>query len=263
MSSAKRDQSAITSFRWALDPAAWAMESGACGDIKIQPWQRRVLHSDALQIALLCSRQAGKSTITAVKALHTSLFWPGSLSLIIAPTEDQSKELLRKAATSLRGLHEPPRLLGDSTELLEFHGGSRLVALPGSNPKTIRGYSNPKLIVIDEAAYLSDETYFALRPMLAQGRTQLMALSSAGPRQGWFFEAYEYGQDWERYLIDCYQCPHLSQKFLDAERAKDERIFRREFLCEWSEFSDQVFALRDIDEAITDDVPVLDIAVGL
>jgi hypothetical protein len=33
---------------------------------------------------------------------------------------------------------------------------SRIVALPGHDPKTIRGFSSPRLIVVDEAAFVLD-----------------------------------------------------------------------------------------------------------
>ena len=38
------------------------------------------------------------------------------------------------------------------------------MALPGHDPKTIRGFSSPRLIVVDEAAFVLDETYAALWP---------------------------------------------------------------------------------------------------
>src|SRR5262245_8530130 len=43
------------------------------------PWQAQVLHSQASRLLLLCCRQAGKSSVTAVLALHEALYRPGSL----------------------------------------------------------------------------------------------------------------------------------------------------------------------------------------
>ena len=64
------------------------------------------------------------------------------------------------------------------------------MALPGHDPKTIRGFSSPRLIVVDEAAFVLDETYAALVPMLAaspEGRIAL--LSTPFLQQGFFYEA--------------------------------------------------------------------------
>ena len=47
----------------------------------------------APQIILNIGRQVGKSTVIAVLALHTCLYEPGSLVIVIAPSERQSQEL--------------------------------------------------------------------------------------------------------------------------------------------------------------------------
>jgi hypothetical protein len=49
---------------------------------------------------------------------------------------------------------------------LTLSNGSRVVTLPGDNPRKIRGYSAPALIVEDETAFVSDETFDATVPML-------------------------------------------------------------------------------------------------
>jgi hypothetical protein len=55
-----------------------------------------VLRSDRRQIILNCSRQAGKSTISALLALHTAVYTPRALILLVAKTLTQSKELFLK-----------------------------------------------------------------------------------------------------------------------------------------------------------------------
>ena len=58
-------------------------------------WQQKLLRSKASQILLLCSRQAGKSTIAAGLAIRTALLQPRSLVLILSPSTRQSGELCR------------------------------------------------------------------------------------------------------------------------------------------------------------------------
>jgi hypothetical protein len=48
------------------------------------PWQRDMLESDADRELVLCSRQAGKSTTVAARALNTAFYDPG-LVLVVAP----------------------------------------------------------------------------------------------------------------------------------------------------------------------------------
>ncbi|HEV2460370.1 MAG TPA: hypothetical protein VGS80_18600 [Ktedonobacterales bacterium] len=67
----------------ALDPAVFCRAAGIAPD----PWQTRLLRSTAPRILLNASRQSGKSTVTAALACHTALYLPGSLTLIVSPTE--------------------------------------------------------------------------------------------------------------------------------------------------------------------------------
>src|SRR5215472_5706229 len=66
-------------------------------------WQANLLRSTAPWLLLNCSRQSGKSTTTAVLALHTALYDPG-LILLVSPSLRQSKELFGKAARFLKSL---------------------------------------------------------------------------------------------------------------------------------------------------------------
>ena len=69
----------------AADPAVLAQRIGITPDA----WQLDVLRSTEALLCLLCSRQAGKSTVSAVLALHAALYEPGSVTLIAAPSQRQ------------------------------------------------------------------------------------------------------------------------------------------------------------------------------
>jgi phage terminase large subunit-like protein len=156
------------------------------------PWQARVLRSTRRQLVLNCSRQSGKSTVTAIAALHTALYEPDSLTLLVSPSQRQSRELFQKVTTFLRAVEPSPRLTEDNRLSATLANGSRIVSLPG-DPRTIRGYSAPRLIILDEAAHLPDdgELYTALRPMLAvSGSGQLILLSTPNGRRGDFFNIW-------------------------------------------------------------------------
>src|SRR5882724_7953041 len=60
--------------------------------------QAEVLRSTAKRGILNCTRQWGKSTVAAAKAVHRAYSRAGSLVLVASPTERQSAEFLRKAA---------------------------------------------------------------------------------------------------------------------------------------------------------------------
>jgi hypothetical protein len=132
-----------------------------------------------------CTRQWGKSTVTAAKAVHQAYFFPNSLTLMVSPTARQSAEFLRKAAVFVGRLGIRARGDGDNENSLLFPNGSRLVALPGSEA-TVRGFSKVSLLLIDEASRVSDEMYRAVRPMLAVGDGDLLIMSTPNGRRGSF-----------------------------------------------------------------------------
>ena len=146
-------------FAHALDPVAFVEDRlGFLPD----PWQAQVLRSRAPWILLNCCRQSGKSTTTAAVALHTALYDPG-LILLVSPSLRQSKELFAKVTRFLKDLEPAETLEEDNKSSCTLANGGRVVSLPG-DPDTLRGYSAPKLIIKDEAAYVSDAMQAAARP---------------------------------------------------------------------------------------------------
>jgi len=87
-------------LRLALDRVAFARALG----LEPDPWQEALLRSSSDRVLLNCSRQSGKSTMTAVIALHRALYHPGSLILCLAPALRQSQELFGKVLGFYRDL---------------------------------------------------------------------------------------------------------------------------------------------------------------
>jgi hypothetical protein len=223
--------------------------------------QRQVLRSGQKRGLLNCTRQWGKSTITAAKAVHQAMTVEGSLTLVVSPSARQTGEFIRKAAGFLRKLRIKPKGDGDNEISLAFPNHSRIVGLPGSEA-TVRGFSAVSLLLVDEAARVSDELYLAIRPMLAVSEGALWLMSTPFGKRGFFYEAWaKGGPDWTRIRAAATDCPRISRKFLEEERATmGERWFRQEYLCEFEEAVSGVFARGLVDEAMTDDFEPLDIA---
>ncbi len=211
------------------DPVAFARIIG----IEPDEWQCRVLRSSRKMI-LNCSRQAGKSTISSVKAVHTALYKPNSLTLLISPSLRQSAELFRKVADTLSKVPDAPSRTEDNKLSLALSNGSRIVSLPSSE-STIRGFSAVTLIIEDEAAFVDDEIFTAVRPMLAVSNGQLMLLSTPNGRKGHFFKSWSTGGDgWERVEIPARDIPRISAEFLAEERRDmGDARYRQEYQCEF------------------------------
>src|SRR5664280_1685162 len=85
----------------AADAAEWVRDRL---ELPVDALQERVLRTTNKRGILNCSRQWGKSTITAAKAVHQAYTEAGSLTLVVSPSARQSGEFLRKASTFVRML---------------------------------------------------------------------------------------------------------------------------------------------------------------
>ena len=107
------------------------------------------------------------------------------------------------------------------------------------------------LLVVDEAAQVPDDAYYAARPMLAVSMGRIILLSTPHGQQGFFANAWFNELEWEKYEINADQCPRLSKKFLAEERALyPDWFFRQEYYNEFSLNQDSVFTEADIDAAL-------------
>ena len=222
--------------------------------------QAQVLGTASKRGLLNCTRQWGKSTVTAAKAVHQAWSTAESLTLVVSPSARQSGEFLRKAARFLRRLGIRPKGDGDNAMSLELPNKSRIVGLP-ENEATIRGFSAVALLLVDEAARVSDELYMAIRPMLAVSGGALWMMSTPNGRRGFFHEAWAHGGgEWERIKAPATECPRIPREFLEEERrTMGERRFRQEYLCEFEDTASSVFPREMVERAITDDVAPLKI----
>lgn len=242
----------ITNFRHLISPVRFAIESL---DITPDPWQEKVLMSPAKRLLLNCSRQSGKSTTSAILALHTALFHPGSLTLVISPSLRQSKLLFKKVIDFRKTLNPKPVLVEDNKLSTIFANGSQITALPGTEG-TIRGFSAVSLILEDEASKVSDDTYLSSRPMLATSAGRHILMSTPFGKRGHFFEEWEHGGDsWERIEIPAYDCPRITKDFLAEEsKALGDWWFSQEYLCQFRDTTDSLFKYDQVMAALDNDL---------
>lgn len=236
----------------ALDRVAFMKSLGYEPD----KWQSDFMKSDNKRVLLNCSRQSGKSTVTAVLALHEAIYNAGSLVLLLSASFRQSLELYAKVIEGYLKLGNRKDDNALATEL-KLANGSKIVSLPSSE-KTIRGYSGVDLLVCDEASRIPDDLFHAVTPMLAVSGGRLIILSTPFGQRGIFHELWLNSNDYEKYKVTAYECARISQEFLDSEkRVKPSRYFRQEYLCEFIQVDDAVFSYDDVMGLISSDVKPL------
>lgn len=225
------------------------------------PKQADILAGSHRRLLVNCSRQWGKSTVTAAKALYVALLHPECLILVASPTLRQSGEFVRKVKSFMLRLGIRPRGDGYNQISVQFPNGSRIVGLPGENDGNIRGFSNVKLLIIDEASRVNDALYRAARPMVIVGGGDIWLLSTPCGKRGFFYEEWANGGDlWNRVSVPATECPRIPADLLEEERRiLGEDMFRQEFMCEFVDGNGAVFDREVVEMAFSKFVPCLEI----
>ena len=231
--------------------------------IEPDPKQIEVLRSASKRGILNCSRQWGKSTVAAAKAVHRAFTRKGSLVLVASPSKRQSAEFVRKAAGMVRSLGIQPRGDGDNENSLLLPNEARIVGLPGQEG-TVRGFSAVSMLLVDEAARVDDAIYKALRPSLAVGGGDLWLMSTPRGKQGFFWENWEFGgPGWHRVSVPATECERIPAAFLEEERGQmGAQWFQQEYMCEFVDGEAGVFSRDMVENALDDTVNRLDFSMS-
>ena len=224
---------------YSLDPVLWAEEVlGFHPD----PWQADLLRSRSKKIILNCSRQSGKSTTCAALGLHESIYRRPSFGLVIAPTQDQSSELMLKFDEFRGAVELPSDYLSTDTKLaVKFANGNRFIARPGSE-KSARSFSAVTLLLEDEAARVADALYNSVRPMLAVSNGRHILMSTPFGKQNHFFKIWDQERDlWKWFEIPAEKCPRITKEFLEEEQ-RTNPWFEQEYHCRFMDSEGSIFS---------------------
>ena len=90
----------------AFDPVLFAIDCGITPD----DWQSKLLRQMPKRCLVLASRQIGKTETAILIGLHTAIYEPGSLVLIVSPSQRQSGEVFRRLMLAYAKLKGVPAL---------------------------------------------------------------------------------------------------------------------------------------------------------
>ena len=234
----------------AIDPLRMLAAQGMTAD----SWQRKFLFDCSPRIMLNCCRGAGKSRVTAVRAAHQALFYPGSLTLLIARAQRQALELFRYTKQTMRALDWPSKAVKQTETQLELANGSRIISLPGKEAN-IRSYQGVSLLIIDEAARVPDDLYAAVSPMTGISKGRQILLSTPFGQNGFFWREWQDARaNWARYRVTWDCCPRYSPAFIDDERRKfGANWVAQEYECSFTVQEGLVYT--DFDKCLIDQWP--------
>lgn len=198
-------------------------------------------------------RQCGKS-ILAIYILIWSALSKKCTSVVIEPTIAQSRRVYKQITDCLEG---SGAIKSANAMLLhiQFVNGSEILFKSAEQREALRGFTITKggLLVIDEAAYIQDDIYSILYPVVDANGCPILVISTPLFQSGEFYELYQRGlsggmiksYDWSTYD---------TSRFLSEERLKYYREtlpplkFRSEYLGQFISEGSYIFG--DLNESI-------------
>lgn len=242
----------------------WREDAGAFArdllGLELWPHQIEVLNASKPFRVVVKARQTGGSVALAVAAIHAAFTRPGSTTPLISATEDAAKRL----AATVRDLLADSDLLRssvteESKTRIVLTNGSQIVSLPASQ-RQIRGYTADGALILDEAAFMSEELWRAALYTVAAVRQPLVYLVSTpwGSADHFFRRLWHEGQDprnpdYVSFHWDYRVSPKINHALLEREKERtDPLTYRAEVLGEWVDDADSYFTFDEVMNAVAD-----------
>lgn len=221
--------------------------------MELDPWQIEVLKTSG-NIVLRSGRQVGKSTVIGIKAGAYAANNKGKTILVIAAVERQAFLLFDKCLGYLFDNYKRLICTGKdrpTKSRIKLRNGSTIYCLPtGLSGHGIRGYTIDMLIA-DEAAFIPEEVWSAVTPMLAVTKGNIILLSTPFGRAGYFFRCFQ-DPTFTAFHISSEDCPRKNQSFLDQEKKRMTSVqYAQEYLGEFVDELRQFFSTQLITKCMT------------
>lgn len=217
--------------------------------IRLYDYQKDIIFkiSNNRRVAVVTSRQAGKTTVAAVIILHYILFNDHKTVALLANKGDAAREILDRIKAAYEAL---PDWLQQGVEEwnkgnITLENGCKVLAAATSS-SSIRGKSI-SLLYIDEAAFVEnwDEFFASVFPTISSGETTKILFTSTPNGLNHFYKTCEgaskphNSKEWNGYefvRVPWFEVPGRDEKWKNETLAAmdwDYEKFSQEFECEF------------------------------
>ena len=207
-----------------------------------EEWQKPIhkaieIHPTASTFVILAPRQTGKTMLITNELLRASLNNKNAVSLCISITLDGSRKIYRDIVKAIEGT---PALVkkNDSLLTIEFITGSIIYFRSGEQKDTLRGMTikNGGLLVVDEAAFQSDDFFFSvLLPMTNVFRANILLTSTPRFKTGFFYTYWLKGKNGDQGVYSFDFTDYDLSKYLPADMLEQYRqvMPKNQFISEY------------------------------
>jgi hypothetical protein len=220
---------------------------------KLYPWQKAVTDTicgkpgSGLKVVVKAPRQRGKSFVSQGVLCHYALSYPNTVSAIVEPTNAQARKVFRSIKN---GLWESGVIKKANETFLEieFINDSRIMFKSAESGDNLRGYTVSGILVLDEAAFVSQEILELVLPWLNVHNAPMLIVSTPKIRDGVFYNYWKEGIENTKNVVSIDWTEWDTSELLSADMMEQYRRtltanqFRSEILGEWLDDVGLVFS---------------------
>lgn len=241
--------------------------------------------NDGGRFKIVCiGRQAGKTTMTAVDAIHKALYNKNYRVVVFSRNEAQSKKLIgmirefimmgdahmKKVLKSGRANFFSEQIDSqrpNNTQQISFRNGSTLISLPATDGA--RGYTADH-IILDEAAFMDEEIFEqVIEPMITHSGGSMTMLSTPNGQKGFFYSIFDPNKtgrhdEYSKYWFPSTICPEPTvQSFVEQKRVSaDSLTFNQEYMALFTSSKSTYFKEDHIQKTLSEELEFQDSYAG-
>ncbi|MBL8236271.1 MAG: terminase family protein [Bryobacterales bacterium] len=201
-------------------------------DFTPSPKQAEILTSEAKYLILCCNRQWGKTTTIAAKALYAALQTPKLKIAVVARSKEQAGILIDNATEFAITLGLRTRRVPGKQQSLQLPNLSRIVAVPHTLHSSLGRTAH--ILIVDEAAKVTDEVYYAVSPFVSRTNGKIWLLSTPTRQTGFFYNFWhDTESNWHRVFSNVEDCPGIDRDYLAMQQRANPIRYSQDFLCQF------------------------------
>lgn len=226
-----------------------------------KPWQLAVHNILAKEnknvvVVVKSKRQCGKTTMIENILLEKAINHKKSISMVISPTFQQARKIYKDIINAIGN----SILISSKNETnleIKFINNSTILFRSAESKDNLRGYTIDGVMCVDEAAFISNDIYGIILPMISIHKAPLLLTSTPRYKGGMYYKYWEMansGQYPNMYAVDF-------NRFDTSEMINEEELeyiqhsishnqFVNEYLGEFTDLNSDLFG--DVSDIIND-----------
>lgn len=212
------------------------------------------------RVAWVGGHSTGKTVAAAILVIWYLLTRPGCRCVITSATFERQvgRVIFAKIKGMVAGASEPLPLdvYGTRCEVSGYPEWS-CEGVPSSKPENFAGFHSTHMLVIaDEAKAIEHSVFIELQSVLASAvkENRLVMVSTAGPAQGYFYQAFQRPDLWKLHRVPSTDSPYATgyaERMLEDCLGPDDPVYRMRVLAEFaSNVEGQLIPIEAIQAAV-------------